>query len=84
MDLPQHTNPCLSASHKIIHLIIKLKSSNTIKQTSLKACVMEVVELFCGLLQRMKSEVAPLSTKAIHSRNTDIFSNILKEVTERN
>lgn len=43
---------------------------------------MEVIELVCGLDQRMRIEAEPLPNYAIHSRNTDIFSNILKQFAE--
>jgi hypothetical protein len=40
---------------------------------------LEVVELIWGFGQRMRTEAAPLPNYAIHSRNTDIFSNNLKQ-----
>ncbi|XP_025201805.1 protein ZBED8-like [Melanaphis sacchari] len=72
--------PCLEASYKVAYRIAKNKKPHTIGESLIKPCALEMVELVCGMEQRKKIEAVPLSNDTIHSRISDMSTNILEQV----
>ena len=70
--------PLLEASYKIAYQIAK----NTIAETLIKPCALEMTEIVCGSEQRKKLESIPMSNNVIKSKIDDISENILKQVME--
>ncbi|KAL7647917.1 UNVERIFIED_CONTAM: hypothetical protein RMT77_001527 [Armadillidium vulgare] len=71
--------PCLESSYKVA---LPCKKTHTIGETLIKSCIMEMVELVCGLEQEKKIEAVSLSNDVIHSRIVEMSSSILNQVME--
>lgn len=51
---------CLEASYKIAYRIVKQKKPHTIGETLVNLCVLEMVELICGLEEGKKIKAVTL------------------------
>lgn len=57
--------PVLEASYKVAYQTVKKKKLHIVGETSVKPCVLEIVELVHGLEQRKKLELVLLSNDVI-------------------
>ena len=72
--------PLLLASYKIANRITKEKKPHSIAEALIKPCALEMTEIVCGLDQKSKLEIIPMSNNVVESRIDDISENIVKQV----